>query len=352
MMEIDGIRIDPFDSFESVNDILYEKGLTDGLPVVPPTEDRIHAMLGGREPDRVIARLAPSLADATLNRMAFCAVMAGCRPEYFPVLIAAAKAVSQPEFNLLGIQTTTGTATPLMIVNGPIIDRIGLNGGCNALGPGVRSNAVIGRALALMLRNIGGAVPGRIDLSTMGQPGKYTFCFAENEAASPWEPLHVSRGFSRQQSTVTVVGAAGTMEVKDDRSRTAKGVLTTFAKSMTPAGSFGGRFLIGGGEPLLLVSPEHSRIIGREMTRRQVQHFLYDTATLPIQELSPEVRDFLLQLPADVRGGREVLHVSEHPERILLVVVGGVGIKSTFVQTWGGTTQAVTRLVPEDDEKR
>jgi len=348
MMKIDAIQIRPLDSFENVNDMMYAEGLTDGLPVVPPTEDRIHAMLDGRNPDRIIARLAPSRQEATLRRMAGCAVMAGCLPDYFPVLMAAVEAVSQPEFNLLGIQTTTGTASPLIIVNGPIIDRIGLNGGCNALGPGVRSNATIGRALALMLRNIGGAIPGRIDLSTMGQPGKYTFCFAENEDASPWEPLHVSRGHSRQQSAVTVVGAAGTIEVKDDRSRTAEGLLTTFAKSITPAGSLGGRFLLGGGEPLLLVSPEHGRIIGREMRRSQAQRFLYDTAKLPIRELSPEVRDFLLHLPASVKGVHDALRVAEHPEQILLVVVGGVGIKSTFVQTWGGTTQAVTRLIPEN----
>lgn len=170
----------------------------------------------------------------------------------------------------------------------------------------------------------------------MGQPGKYTFCFAENEDAAPWGPLHVSRGFLKEQSTVTVVGVGGTMEIKDDRSRTAKGVLTTFAKSMTPAGSFGGRVLLGGGEPLLFLSPEHSRIIGRKMTRIQAQQFLYDTAKLPTKELSPEVRDFLHQLPAGIMGSRDALRVAEQPEHIMLVVVGGVGIKSTFVQTWGG----------------
>jgi hypothetical protein len=348
MLDIDEIRIHPLDNFESVNDMLYEKGFTDGLPVVPPTEDRLHNMLNGRDPDRVIAKLAPTLREASLKRLAFCAVMAGCRPEYFPVLIAAIEAVSQPEFNLIGIQTTTGTATPLIIVNGPIIHRIGLNYGCNALGPGVRSNAAIGRSLALALRNIGGAMPGRIDLSTMGQPGKYTFCFAENEAANPWEPLHVSRGFLKEQSTITVVGASGTMEIKDDRSRTAEAILTTFAKSITPLGSLGGRGLLGGGEPLLLLSPEHSRIIGRDMTRIQAQLFLNDTAKLPIKELSPELREFLDQLSAGTKIVWDAIRVAEKPEHIMLVVTGGVGIKSTFVQTWGGTTQAVTRPISEN----
>ncbi len=344
---IDEISIPPFDSYDSVNDMLYEKGFTDGLPVVPPTEDRLHAMLNGRNPKTVIAKLAPAQQEATLKRLAVCAVMAGCRPEYFPVLIAAVEAVSQPEFNLLGIQTTTGAATPLIIANGPIIDQIQLNCGGNALGPGVRSNATIGRALALALRNIGGAIPGRIDLSTMGQPGKYTFCFAENEPATPWEPLHVSRKFHKGQSTVTVVGASGTLEVKDDRSRTAEGVLTTFAKSMNPVGSLGGRGLLGGGEPLLLLSPEHGRIIGREMTRIQAQRFLFNAAKLPIGELSPELRDFFDQLPAGTKPAGDVLRVAERPEDIMMVTVGGVGIKSTFVQTWGGTTRAVTRAVVE-----
>ena len=343
MMDIDEIQIHPSDSFESVNETLYAKGFTDGLPVIPPTEDRIHAMLNGRDPDRVIVKLAPTQRDATLRKLAFCAVMAGCRTEYFPVLIAAVQAVAAPEFNLLGIQTTTGTATPLILVNGPIVDRIGLNYGCNALGPGVRSNATIGRSLALALRNIGGAIPGRIDLATMGQPGKYTFCFAENEAASPWEPLHVSRGFLKEQSAVTVVGASGTMEVKDDQSRTAEGVLKTFAKSIIPAGSLGGSALLGGGEPLLLLSPEHIRIVGREMTRSQAQQFIYDTARLPIEDLSPGARKRLER----TSYSSDTLRVAERPEHIMLAVVGGVGIKSTFVSTWAGTTRSVTRSIHE-----
>ena len=342
MIDIAEVIVDASEGFDQVNEQLYRLGVTDGLPIVPPTAERVAAMLNGGKPDKLLARLPPAGGEATLYRLAICAVMAGCRPEYFPVLMAVTKAVSQSEFNLLGIQTTTGTATPLMIVNGPIVRMIGLNAGCNALGPGHRSNATLGRSLSLVLQNIGGALPGRIDLSTMGQPGKYTFCIAENEAKSTWDPFQVSRGFNPGQSTVTVVGASGTMEVKDDRSKSATSLLTTFAQSMMNAGSLGGKSLLSGGEPLFLISPEHAAIIGREMTRQQAQVFLFENARLPLSALSPEVADFVRQTRRENGCADEDLKVAERAEDIMLIVVGGVGIKSTYVPTWGGTTQAVT----------
>lgn len=341
-LDIDEILIDPALDMEEANDRLYQLGLTDGLPIIPPTERRVEQMLAGRKPGQEYAVLAPARGSATARRLAVCAVMAGCRAAHFPVVIAAAQAVAQPQFNLLGIQTTTGTASPLVIVNGPVVKRLGLNAGCNALGPGERGNATIGRALAMALRSIGGAVPGRIDMATMGQPGKFTMCVAENEDASPWEPLHVSRGYSREESTVTVVGASGTMEVKDDRSTTAEGVLTTFAGSMTSAGAVGGAGLLSGGEPLLLIAPEHANIIGRSMSRIQAQDFLYERARLPLHTLGEAVRDHLLQVMDVPAGERPELRLSERPDQIMLAVVGGVGIKSTYIPTWGGSTVAVT----------
>lgn len=263
MVDLEDVVIDPLAPLEAVQASLREKGLSDGLPVVPPMPKRIAVMLSGRASDQIIARFPPAQRDVSLSRLAFCAVMAGCEPQHFPLLIAAAKAVTEPTFNLLGLQTTTGSAAVVMILNGPVAAKLQVNPGCNALGPGVLSNAVLGRALALALRNIGGAIPGRTDMATMGQPGKYTFCFAENEAVSPWPPLHVRRGFSPEQSTVTVVGAAGTLEVKDDASRSAESLLTTFARSMIAAGSLGGGTVLGGGEPLVLLAPEHATIIAR-----------------------------------------------------------------------------------------
>ncbi len=348
-LKIDDVVVDRGQHFEEVGERMYALGLTDGLPVVPPTEDRIAKMLDGRDPALVLATLPPLLGEATLHRVAFCAVMAGCLPEYLPVLIAAVQAVAEDEFNLLGIQTTTGTAAPAIIVNGPITQRLGINAGTNALGPGIRSNATIGRALSLVLRNVGGAIPGELDMATMGQPGKYTFCFAENEKASPWEPLHVSRGFDHKQSTVTVVGAAGTIEVKDDCSKQAESLLTTFANTMLGAGLVSSTGIIGGGNPLLLLAPNHARIIAREKNREATQAFLFEMARLPLSALSPETQMHLEQhrLIQHERGGAAELRVAERPSEIMLVVVGGTGFKSTYVPTWGGGTHAVTKPVAD-----
>lgn len=347
MATLEEIVIDPAASPEAVQLELWQAGLTDGLPVIPPTAERIDAMLAGRPPGRVVARLAPAQGEASLYRLAFCAVMAGCQPRHLPVLMAAAQAVTKPSFNLLGLQTTTGSAAVAMLLNGPLSAQLEVNAGCNALGAGALSNSVLGRALALILRNIGGAVPGRTDMATMGQPGKFGFCFAEHEAASPWGPLHESRGFAASQNTVTVVGAAGTMEVKDDASRIAESLLKTFAHSMIAAGSLGGGTLLGGGEPLVLLAPEHAAIIGRTMSRSQAQAYLFERATLPFERLSPDVAAHLgVRLSAGSPLSREtLLRVASRPEDIMLAVVGGVGVKSTYVPTWGGMTRAVTVAV-------
>lgn len=348
-VDINEVVIDPRQRFEEANERLYALGLTDGLPVVPPTRERIEAMVGGHDPALVLATLAPLFREATVYKVAFCAVMAGCLPRYLPVLIAAVEAVAEDEFNLLGVQTTTGTAAPLVIVNGPVARRLGINASTNALGPGVRANATIGRALALVLRNVGGAIPGELDMATMGQPGKYTFCVAENEQASPWEPLHVSRGFDRHQSTVTVVAAAGTMKVRDDCSPGAESLLTTFARSMLAVGSVSGNGLLSGGRPLLLLCPDHARVIAREKTRDAAQAFLFEKARLPVNALPPETRAYweqrrLIKPEAD---GMTELRVAERPSDIMLIVVGGTGYKSTYVPTWGGGIRPVTKPVAD-----
>jgi hypothetical protein len=303
-------------------------------------------MLNGRDPDAVLTQLPPLRGRATLYKLAMCTVMAGCRVEYFPIVLAAIAAVAQPEFNLYGIQTTTGNATPMLLLNGPVIDQCEVNAGANALGPGVQSNATIGRAVQLILKNIGGAIPGYTDKATLGQPGKYTFCCAENEGASPWEPLHVTRGFASDQSTVTVIGASGIVEMVDSNSYTSTSVLMVFARSMTIAGTIGGRYMLGGGEPLLLITPEHAHLIAQDYTRRQVQQFLFDTARLPMQSLPPEiakrVRDDRMIDRVDPEAD---IRIADCPEDIMLAVVGGAGIKSAYLPTWSGTTRAVTRSI-------
>ena len=342
MLNLEQLDIDSATSLEDANLLLYRMGVTDGLPVVPPTRERLAAMLQGRDAEHVIATLPPMQNKATARKIAACAVMAGCRPADFNVLKAATAAVAEPAFNLFGIQTTTGTATPMLMVNGPVVHRLGLNAGANALGPGTRANASIGRALQFVLRLIGGAEPGRNDKATMGQPGKFTLCCAENALASPWEPLHVSRGFLAEQSTVTVVGATGTVEVVDADSADAEGVLTTMARSMTIAGNLGKDGLLGSGEPLLLVAPEHAGIIGRSHSRQQAQAFLLQQAKLPVDFLSQAHRERLR------KAAITKLAVARCPEDIIMVVLGGPGAKSTYVPTWGGGTRAVTRIVEAD----
>lgn len=342
MLNLEQIEIDAATSFEDANHLLYRLGLTDGLPVVPPTRERVAAMVGKRDPSRVLATLPPMQNQATVRRLAVCAVMAGCRPVDFDVLAAATEAVAEPEFNLFGIQTTTGTATPMLVVNGPVIQRLGLNAGANALGPGTRANASIGRALQFALRTIGGAESGRGDKATMGQPGKFTLCCAENTLSSPWEPFHVWRGFAPEQSTVTVLGATGTVEVVDADSDDAEGVLTTMARSMTIGGNLGRGDLLGSGEPLLLVAPEHARIIARTHTRRQAQRFVFEHAQLPVRLLGAAQANRFRQ------ASITKLTVAASPDDILLVVLGGPGAKSTFVPTWGGGTKSVTRVVEEN----
>ncbi|MBI3300687.1 MAG: hypothetical protein HYZ72_01200, partial [Deltaproteobacteria bacterium] len=183
-------------------ELLFARGVTDGLPVVPPTEERVKRMLAGadRDPQELIGTVGPNYGRATVEKVAINAVMAGCHPSYFPVVLAGVAALSDEKFNAHAINVTTFSATPLAIINGPIRQEIGVNCGHNALGHGFRANATIGRALRLIIMNIGGAKPQEITKATMGHPAQFTFCVGENEEESPWEPLHVERGFGREES--------------------------------------------------------------------------------------------------------------------------------------------------------
>jgi len=346
LTDLDTLKIETADDFEAVNGFLYRLGVTDGLPITPPTPPRIETMLNGRNPDAILTQLPPLRGQATLYKLAMCAVMAGCRAAYFPIILAAIEALAQPEFNRYGIQTTTGNAAPLILLNGPVIEQCNVNAGANALGPGAQSNATIGRAVQLILKNIGGAAPGITDKATLGQPGKYTFCCAENESANPWEPLHVARGYASEQSAVTVIGVSGLVEVVDAHSHTPAGVLLTLTHSMTIAGTLGARHVLGGGEPLVLITPEHAALIAQAYTRRQAQQFLFDAARLELQRLSPETAARIrADRAADGLEPEADIRIADGPEDILLVVVGGAGVKSAYAPTWGGTTRAVTRPI-------
>src|SRR6185295_19343688 len=193
--------------FGAVFSDMYGRGYTDGLPVIPPTEPAVRAMLeaANLEPNALLGVVPPEGGPATAEKVAINAVMAGCLPEYFPVVVAAIRAITEPKFNLLGVQTTTNPVGPVLIVNGPIRNEIGVNSGRGCLGPGWRANATIGRAIRLCMLNIGGCPPGDVDKAIHGMPGKLAFCFGEAEEESPWQPLHVDNGYTRQQSTVTAV---------------------------------------------------------------------------------------------------------------------------------------------------
>jgi hypothetical protein len=190
-------RIAVSDSLEEISELYYERGWTDGLPIVPPTEDRVARMLSGtiRNAQEVVGEVPPGQGEGTVEKIAINAVMVGCTPDAMPVILAALEAMLEEPFNLYGIQATTHPVAPLLIVNGPIRNKIGINSGYNVFGQGTRANATIGRAIRLILVNLGGGIPGKLDRSTQGQPSKYSFCIAENEEASPWAPLHVERGF-------------------------------------------------------------------------------------------------------------------------------------------------------------
>jgi hypothetical protein len=338
--------------WDETQDALLTQGLGDGLPLVPPTAVRVQRMLGphAAQAAAVLCELPPLMQALTWQDLAINAVMAGCTPECLPVVGAAAMALAAPEFNLGGIATTTGSAATLVIVNGPVTARLGMNAGANALGPGNRANAAIGRALRLTLQNVGGARPGEIDMATLGQPAKYTFCVAENEGESPWPPLHVERGFDARDSVVTVAGTAGIVEVVDSCSREPGELAQTFAQSMRIAGTLGGGGLLGGGEPVLVIPPEQARALGAAgCSKARFKAEVWSRATLPLAELSPAVRAHLLgRLGAEhphLSGG--ALRVAVQPDDIVLLVCGGVGIKAAYIPTWGGSTRAVSRPVPD-----
>lgn len=237
----------------------YDRDWSDGLPLVPPTEERVLRMLAGtsRPPHEVVGLIPPDYAECTVEKVAINAVMAGCKPEYLPVVLAAVEAALLDAFCLHGLVATTYFSGPVIIVNGPIAKAIGMNSGVNALGQGNRANATIGRALQLVVRNVGGGKPGGVDRATLGNPGKYTFCFAEDEYNSPWESLATERGFPKGASTVTLFAGDGVTAVMDQISRTPESLARSFAASLR---SVCHSKLAMAADAILVISPEHARV--------------------------------------------------------------------------------------------
>ena len=318
----------------------------DGLPVVPPTEEAVARMLRHtrRGADELVATIAPGMGAATVEYIAINAVMAGCLPEYLPVLIAAAEAVATPRFHLQAIQATTNPAAVWLIVNGPIAKWLEVNGGNNCLGQGTWANATLGRGLRLILQNIGRALPGDMDKATQGQPGKYTFCCAENEDASPWEPLHVERGHAADASTVTVAGALGTWSM-NMTARGADEVLAMIADTMQyPASSD----YIYGGAPFLVLSPQHANLFhGAGWSKAEVKRRLWEASKIragrsrgsEFERMATGRRAELGEISTDT-----MVPISEKPEDISIIVAGGAGSHSVFVPV-SAHTRSVTREI-------
>lgn len=309
------------DSPDAIYEQIYDLGVTDGFPVIPPTDERIEKFItaSGRSADTIIAKVPPLQGPATVEKIAINAVMAGCRPEYMPVLIAALEAVSDPAFNLLGIQTTTNPVAPLILVNGPIRQQLDINCGRGALGPGRRANATIGRAMRLIQLNVGGAVPGEVDKATLGMPGKYTLCLGELEEESPWEPLHVERGFRREESTVTVVGVQGTDNTLGAWKK-AESIFRVVGSAMTSLAA--NNTLFGSGNPIVFINPGHAKLLAEQgFSKRQVQDQLYEHSKIPLSAWPNEISEIQHE------GFRHVVDgfatVTRAPADILIAVAGG-----------------------------
>lgn len=243
-------------SLEDDIEAMYDRGWSDGLPVVPPTEVRVMRMLEGttRAPDEVVAVIPPDLVEATVEKIAINAVMAGCKPEYLPVVIAAVEAACTSEFNMHGLLATTMGAGPVIIVNGPIRREIGMNSGMNVLGQGNRANSTIGRALQLTIRNVGGGRPGEVDRGMQGQPGKVGLCFPEDEEGSPWESMAVERGFAPDASTVTLFPGEAPRVMVDQLSRSPESLTKMLAEALMATMS---TRVVMGLDAILVISPEH-----------------------------------------------------------------------------------------------
>lgn len=314
---------------------MYDRGWSDGLPLVPPTEERVLRMLQGtsRDPQEVVGLVPSDLAPATVEKIAINAVMAGCKPEYLPVVLAAVEAVLDEPFAMHGVLATTMFVGPVVIVNGPIRRQIGMNARGNALGQGNRANATIGRALQLVIRNIGGGRPQEVDRATLGNPGKYTYCFAEDEEGSCWEPLSVERGIAPGKSAVTVFAGYGLHGVVDQKSRDPESLTRSFAECMKAIYNIK---LAPACDAIVVMCPEHERTY-REAgwTKAQVYDALHRFTEMNGDDLLPGAHGIAEGGPPGYAGRK----VSKFRKGGLLLVRagGGAGMFSGIIGGWSAS---------------
>jgi len=328
---------------------LHARGVTDGLPVVPPTRALVDAMIAAsdRRADELIANVAPANGRATIEKIAINAVMAGCRPEYMPVVVAAVKSLCAPAFAYHGPASSTGGSAMALVVNGPIATRLGINSGNNAFGQGHRPNATIGRAVRLIMMNAMNTRPGLLDRATLGNPGKYSFCFAEHEEDHPWEPLHVSRGLRREDSAVTLIASNSLYQVYNHLAAEPEPLLYCFADAL---GNVGTSNLLGFNETLIVFAGEHAEVLQKAgWSRLDVQRFLIERTRRSVADYKRGAR-----LPGPVTPADETTwrYRFERPEDILIAFAGGrAGSWSACLPGWGTKwTRSVTTRIDLPNE--
>jgi hypothetical protein len=333
---------------DEVLEAYHARRWTDGLPFVLPTEERVRAMVAGsgRPRSEVIAVVPPRWATATAENVAINAVMAGCLPRHMPLLIAALQAACDPEFGLYSVQATTHPCAVLMLVSGPVVTELGLNCSHGAFGPGFRANAASGRAMRLVLLNVGGGIPGQGDQATHGSPAKFSYCVAENEAATPWEPFRVTRGFDRNDSTVTVFSGEGPHNINDHVCRSAHSTLAVVADTMTTIGHNNAGSVVRG-DVLVAFGPEHAHTIASGgLSKLDVQRFLFEHARNKVGKLNLRAMYKAENWPdwVDATDDEALCPIVGKPEDIHIVVTGGPGKHSAFIPTFG-TSKSVTRKI-------
>ncbi len=286
---------------EDIMEVCFDRGWSDGLPVVPPTPIRVIRMLKGtvRSPDELIGIIPPDNVPCTIEKVAINAVMAGCKPEYFPTVIASVEAALQDRFCMHGLLCTTYFSSPVMVVNGPVTKQIGMNSGVNALGQGNRANATIGRALQLLIRNVGGGVPGGIDRATLGNPGKYTYCFAEDESDDDWPSLAMDRGYKREDSVISLFAGEGLQPILDQQSRTPESLAKSMAASLRTVAN-AKLFMLA--DAILIISPEHRRLYRESgWSKADVRQALVDELVTPGAEVIRGANDNAEGMPEGLK---------------------------------------------------
>lgn len=330
---------------EDIMEACFERGWSDGLPVVPPTALRVMRMLRAtnRDPNEIIGKIPPDNMPCTVEKVAINAVLAGCKPDYFPLVLASVTAALQDRFCLHGLLCTTYFSSPVLIVNGPVTRQIGMNGGVNALGQGNRANATIGRALQLLVRNVGGGIPGGIDRATLGNPGKYTYCFAEDESDSDWPSLAMDRGFDREDSVVSLFAGDGLHGVVDQQSRNPQSLAKSIAMSLRTVANYK---LFSMADAILVVSPEHRRVFRQGgWTKANVRDALYSELMVAGTEIVRGAQGIAEGMPEKFRD--KILNKFRDDGLHIVSAGGKAGLFSAIIGGWVASGERGSQLVSQ-----